>query len=377
MVAEMAADGVTDEAVLAAMAKVPREVFVPHFWATTDPGLTEFDATGPHPDPEAVRLVYDMDRALAVRWDRRRRGGATSTASAPRLMAGMLELLTLRPGMAVLEIGTGTGYDVALLSELVGDAALVTSVDIDAGLVQAARGHLGSLGYDAARLVAADGADGVAGAAPFDRVVATVGCVDIAPAWLDQLAPGGFALVPLQHAAVHPLVRARPAGPGRASAELVGRSGFVAIQGYQAGRSPWVSPVDAAPAVGASAAGGVEVDAAGLWDLGLFVAVSDRRAGPPAGLFDGAGSGASLSTGAEVTWFGPQGPALRDRLATLAGEWADLGRPAAEEFACRFTVPAGPGQVGRVGDRRWVVDRIDYRQELELSRSPRSGASPV
>jgi hypothetical protein len=202
-------------------------------------------------------------------------------------------------------------------------------------------------------------------------VVATVGCVDLSPAWLDQLAPGGFALVPLLHGAVHPLVRARGDGPRRAVAELVGRSGFVAIQGRQARRSPWSAPgppppgaLETAPA-GAAGGGGPA-----LWDLGFFVAISDRRAGPPASLHDQEGSGA-FSNGVEVAWYGPGGPALRDRLVALAEEWTDLGRPPAEGFACRFDAPAGPGMVGRGDDGRWVVDRLDYRQVLDLTSSPR------
>ncbi len=363
----MAADGVTDPAVLAAMSAVPREAFVPHFWAT-GPGGRDYDLTGDRPDPPAVQLVYDMDRALAVRWDPAHPGDATSTASAPRLMAWMLELLDLRPGLRVLEIGTGTGYNVALLAEIVGDPSLVTSVDIDDGLVAEARARLDHLGYGDAHLLAADGAAGVPGTAPFDRVVATVGCVDLAPPWLDQLAPGGRLLVPLQHGTVHPLVRARPDGRGRAAAELVGRSGFVAIRGRQAERSPWVAQRPPAAVTGRALVGAIDIGEPALWDLGFYVAVSDRRAGPPASLGDGTGSGAALTVGGEVAWYGQAGEALRDRLVALAFEWDGLGRPAAETFGCRFSAPSGPGELGRTGPGEWVVDRVDYRQILSLSR---------
>jgi protein-L-isoaspartate(D-aspartate) O-methyltransferase len=367
MVAAMAADGVTDPAVLAAMSAVPREVFVPHFWASGPEGR-DYDLTGDHPDPPAVPLVYDMDRALAVRWDPAHPGDATSTASAPRLMAWMLELLDLRPGLRVLEIGTGTGYNVALLAEIVGDASFITSVDIDAGLVEEARGHLDPLGYGGARLLTGDGASGVPTAEPFDRVVATVGCVDLAPAWLDQLTPEGILLVPLEHGAVHPLVRARPDGAGGAAAELVGRSGFVAIRGLQAARSPWKAHRPPAAAIGRAVMGAVDVGTTSLWDLGFYVAISDRRAGLPASLDDGAGSGAAVTVGSEIAWYGKAGATLRDRLVALAYEWDGLGRPAAETFGCRFTSPAGPGELGRKGPGEWVVDRIDTRQILSLSR---------
>jgi len=366
MVVAMAADGVTDPAVLAAMSAVPREIFVPHFWATRGGGRG-YDVTGERPDPPAVDLVYDMDRALAVRWDPDHPGDATSTASAPRLMASMLELLDLRPGHHVLEIGTGTGYNVALLCELVGDASLVTSIDIDAGLVGEARDRLNHLGYGQATLLVGDGALGSPEAGPFDRVVATVGCVDVAPSWLDHLAPGGLVLVPLQHGAAHPLVRARPAGPARATGELVGRSGFVAIRGSQSTHPVWVGHPPVKGVTGRAVLGAIDIGPTALWDLGLYVAVSDRRAGPPASLGDGAGSVAFLGVGADVGWFGSAGPALRDRLVALAYEWDGLGRPTAESFSCTFTAPAGPGQVGRVRPGEWVVDRIDFRQTLTFS----------
>jgi protein-L-isoaspartate(D-aspartate) O-methyltransferase len=402
MVAAIAACGAArDPAVLAALASVPREAFVPRFWTAPGPGpgARTFDATGDRPDPEAVRLVYDMDRALAIRWDPGQPGGTTSTASAPRLMATMLELLELRPGLRVLEIGTGSGYNLALLAELVGDASLVTSVDIDAGLVEDAVSRLAALGYGGARLLVGDGTAGVPDAGPFDRVVVTVGCVDLAPAWLSQLAPDGFDLLPLLHGAAHPLVRTRPnaavpgehdppgmAGATGAIAEVVGRSGFVAIQGRQAGRSPWVArgPLPsralgvALPRGVARALAGGEGrhrDGLGWWDLGYYLAIGDRRASLPAGLTDGAGSGASISpTAADVNWYGPQGSDLRDRLLALVVEWLDAGRPAADDFECRFAAPAGPGFVGRVGSDEWAVDRVDYRQSLRLrsiSGSPR------
>jgi protein-L-isoaspartate(D-aspartate) O-methyltransferase len=367
MVATMAADGLVNSEVLRALATVPREVFVPHFWVGAGPGVQGFDLTGDQP-AAAVELVYDMDRALAVRWDPAHPGEATSTASAPRLMAWMLELLDLRPGVRVLEIGTGTGYNVALLAELVGDASLVTSIDIDPDLVGEAAERLDSLGYGAARLVAGDGAVGVPDGGPFDRVVATVGCVDLAPAWLDQTAPGGFVLVPLQHGAVHPLVKARTTGPGQAVGEIVGRSGFVPIQGHQGGHSPWVAAPTTPAAAETASSAAVDLRSSGLWDVGLYVAVSDRRAWAPGALYDGAGSGASLSAGSGVSWFGPDGPALRERVVSLAEEWVGLGRPRADAFVSRFATPAGPGLLGRTGRQEWTVDRLDHRQVLSVSR---------
>ncbi|MFB9427819.1 methyltransferase domain-containing protein [Streptoalloteichus tenebrarius] len=107
-------------------------------------------------------------------------------------MARMLETLDVRDEHRVLEIGTGTGYNAALLCHRLGDHA-VASVDIDPDLVDTARDRLASLGYRPA-LVTGDGADGVAEHGPYDRIIATAAVPEIPTAWIKQLAPGGKIL---------------------------------------------------------------------------------------------------------------------------------------------------------------------------------------
>src|SRR5579875_1973039 len=151
----MTAGTVSDHAVLGAMGRLPREAFVPRFWSLPPPlrggGPTDVRQWRAE-DDGALDLVYDIDRALAIRRDPDATGasagtGVTSTASAPRIVASMLELLELSPGMRVLEIGAGSGYNAALLREMVGPEGAVTSVDVDAGLVAEARARLGAAGY--------------------------------------------------------------------------------------------------------------------------------------------------------------------------------------------------------------------------------------
>ena len=252
------AGAVGDPAVLQAMGRVPREAFVPRFWSlpSTQRTGTPGQVRGWRVDEDdgAIDLVYDIDRALAIRYDPEEGGGkpgagVTSTISAPRIVGSMLEQLELAPGLKVLEIGAGSGYNAALLAELVGSEGLVVSVDIDAGLVSEAAGRLKTAGYGDVRVLAADGHFGVSELAPFDRVVATVGCIDLAPAWLDQLAAGGFCLLPLQHGGWHPLTRIEVVA-GLIKAQVVGRASFVAIQGHQAGHSPWLRPGPLGPHAG-------------------------------------------------------------------------------------------------------------------------------
>jgi protein-L-isoaspartate(D-aspartate) O-methyltransferase len=109
----------------------------------------------------------------------------------------MLEQLDVQPGHAVLEIGAGTGYNAALLAHMVGETGRVVSVDIDQDPVEAARAHLAATGFDRGQVVCADGGQGYLEAAPYDRIVLTVGAADILPAWIEQLKPDGRMVLPL------------------------------------------------------------------------------------------------------------------------------------------------------------------------------------
>jgi protein-L-isoaspartate(D-aspartate) O-methyltransferase len=160
-------------AVQAAFLAVPRHLFVP--------GLTPAAAY----QDEALVIKYGDD------------GLPVSSSSQPAMMAIMLEQLGLEPGHRVLEIGTGSGYNAAVMAHIVGPTGSVVTVDIDAGLVDRARASLAAAGHESVLAVCADGGYGHPERAPFDRVIVTAGAWDIAPAWLDQLAPGGRLVLPV------------------------------------------------------------------------------------------------------------------------------------------------------------------------------------
>ncbi|MDQ3810244.1 MAG: methyltransferase domain-containing protein, partial [Chloroflexota bacterium] len=175
LVEKLRRDGqIRSERVAEAFLAVPREAFVP--------GVP-------------LDEVYRSSEAILTK---RVDGVGVSSASAPDVMAVMLEQLDVRPGMRVLEIGAGTGYNAALLAHLVGSSGSVVSLDIDADLVEGAREHLRSAGLDAnVTVLQGDGALGHAARAPYDRIILTVASRDLAPAWREQLAPDGRLLLPL------------------------------------------------------------------------------------------------------------------------------------------------------------------------------------
>ncbi len=123
---------------------------------------------------------------------------AISSSSQPSMMAIMLEQGAFKPGMRVLEIGAGTGYNAALMAAIVGENGHVTTIDIDEDIVTAAREHLAAAGM--AHRVTALRADGWAGYppnAPYDRILLSVQARDLSPAWVDSLKNNGRLVLPL------------------------------------------------------------------------------------------------------------------------------------------------------------------------------------
>ncbi|MGA5817829.1 methyltransferase domain-containing protein [Kitasatospora sp. NPDC094028] len=118
----------------------------------------------------------------------------SSSASAPSIVFRMLELLRVEPGMRVLEIGAGTGFNAALLSHRLGDAN-VTTIEIDPAVADLARANLKGCGYSPA-IVCGDGSRGWDADAPYDRVVATCSVKEVPYAWVRQARPGGVILTP-------------------------------------------------------------------------------------------------------------------------------------------------------------------------------------
>lgn len=136
--------------------------------------------------PEGERASAYANRPLPIGWDQ--------TISQPFIVALMTDFLDPAPGDVVLEIGTGSGYQAAVLSLLV---ARVYSIERVPGLAEGAARTLARLGYQNVEVRAGDGADGWPEHAPFDKIIVTAEADEIPKALLDQLKPGGRLLMPV------------------------------------------------------------------------------------------------------------------------------------------------------------------------------------
>jgi protein-L-isoaspartate(D-aspartate) O-methyltransferase len=338
--------------------------------------------------PEVNPAEAYADEAIPVKWGAD--GRPLSSSSQPAIMAIMLEQLRLGPGQRVLEIGTGTGYNAALLAHVVGGTGSVVTVDIDEELAGTARQRLRAAGYPSVDVIGGDGAAGWPGGAPYDRIIVTASARDLAPAWTGQLRDGGRLLVPLSLRGIAQAVAFEPAGDHLASVSVV-PCGFMPLTGELGGTDP-VRPFGVTPGVflrieddrgldlaalhaalnqpGQAIPTGVTISRSYLFSgLGLWLALHDpdvaelAAVGPAAGrnlipavstpisrmeattVLVGETSMAAVARppGAEqaddfeafVRGYGPDGDRLAGRLAAGIRAWESAGRPATPALRIR------------------------------------------
>ena len=161
---QIAKRGVKDAYTLNAMRSVERHLFVP---------------------PRYVRSAYE-DGPLAI--------GYGQTISQPYIVGYMTEIIKPKPGQTILEIGTGSGYQAAVLAEIVDK---VYTIEIVSELAATASERLRELGYDNVRVISGDGYHGLDDEAPFDAIVVTAASEHIPPSLIKQLKEGGRMIIPV------------------------------------------------------------------------------------------------------------------------------------------------------------------------------------
>ncbi|NUQ95315.1 MAG: methyltransferase domain-containing protein [Streptomyces sp.] len=355
------ADQLTDDGAIAspqwhrAFATVPREIFVPAFTVRTPEGRRAYRDG----EPGWLPTVYS-DVSLLTQTDAH--GTTTSSSSQPSAMARMLEALDVADGHKVLEVGTGTGYNAALLAHRLGGDR-VYSIDVDPTLVSAARAALTRAGYSPT-LTAGDGMRGWLERAPFDRLIATCGVHRIPDAWRTQMRRDGVMVANL----------------GLGIARLTVGDDYTLVGGFlptpAAFMTARATAGDDRPPAGRQAADLVEhaaeqarditlpADLGGLVPqflgglaqptveqllLGEHRYLVHQRSGSWARIVPGAGAGARLEHG------GPRD--LWAELEPVLTSWVEAGQPGMEEYELR--VAADGTHVLRCGSRTWPLRAAD------------------
>ncbi len=389
---QLRAVGRADATVEAAFRAIPRHTFLPEI----EPAQAYRD--------DAVVIRSDGD------------GLPVSASTQPAMMAIMLSQLELAPGHRVLEVGTGTGYNAALIAHIVGCQRSVVTIDVVPELVGEARMNLAAAGYGRVTVVCGDGAAGVPDHAPYDRVIVTAGAWDLAPQWWMQLAPEGRIVVPLSIRGIQLSVGLDSAGDHLVSTSAR-RCSFIRMAGATSGPESFLplgpqpglhaqvvdGPVPEADALYEALTGPAAEESAGLQaadigelaDLDLWLTLAESgltrlnmmgrheaHASPsqqrianlmPLGGLGRIGRAGELGVTAftpgagpgpfEITarGYGPGGASLAEHLARQAIVWDELGRPGAKDLELSAW-PGTPGTPPRaIGSASIVIDRPHVR----------------
>ncbi|MDY9927081.1 protein-L-isoaspartate O-methyltransferase [Methanosarcina sp.] len=200
LLVERLKDIVLEEKVLKAMLRVPRHRFVPEY---------------------EQRAAY-TDRPLEI--------GYGQTISAPHMVAIMCKILELSEGHKVLEIGAGSGYNAAVMAELVGKTGHVYTVERIEPLVNFARKNLEETGYDNVTVLLKNGSMGYPRYAPYDRIAVTCAAPSIPETLLEQLKPGGIMVIPVGNYSQE-LIRVKKDSSGNIHKKRKGEVIFVPMLG--------------------------------------------------------------------------------------------------------------------------------------------------
>jgi protein-L-isoaspartate(D-aspartate) O-methyltransferase len=344
---------------------VPRHAFIPEtVWQQDESidGANDMVPLSRSDDPEAwLELAY-TDDAIVIQVDDGHPVGpgllgdaVTSSASMPTVVARMLAALQVHAGMKVCEIGTGSGYNAALLAQQVGARNVVT-IEVDRELGTRANKVLTDCGYGEVTVVTADGEQGYPPGAPYDRIISTASVYQVPYAWVDQTQPGGLVITPWATAYYNGgLLELTVAEDGTAVGRIVDKASFMSVRDQ---RLPRVSLGADVYDEGQATVREAELhpyDVAGHYDVSMSIGIlvprckhlytsadNDSNEAILWFLDPWSRSWASLhhspdvaSRSYRVRQLGPRN--LWDEVEAAYRWWSDAGRPAAEQWRFQVT----------------------------------------
>lgn len=319
----------------AAFMNAPRHMFVPDkAWRMADDNpMTPIDRAR---EPDSWLTAVYSDDPILTQLDST--ATPTSSCSMPFMVFSMLEHLAVEPGHRVLEIGTGTGWNAALLTARCGADAVYT-IEVDPEVAEQATANLAAAGYTPT-VITADGVEGYAPAAPFDRIIATCAVHQVPFAWIEQTQPGGVIVLPWDSGVgLGALLRLTVTDSGVASGPFVDTASFMWLRAQTPQQPDEPDEFEETAAVSTVT---VDLNAvrANLVRFAVGLLVDDAKAyefstGETIGLLS-ADSWASVSArDGIVRQLGPR--RLWDEVESAYAWWMDAGSPDLERFGVTVT----------------------------------------
>lgn len=204
LITELKLEGIKDEKVLESFSKIPRHLFVPG---------------------EMISEAY-LNIALPI--------GYEQTISQPYTIAVMLEALELKKGDKVLEIGTGSGYNAALISHIIGKKGKLFTTEIVPELAEEAKKKIFKLGFRNIKVIVVDGSLGYEKEKPYDKIIITAACREVPAPLIKQLKNNGILVAPVGHRYEQEMLRVKKVGK-KLDVKKLGFFVFVPLKGaYEA-----------------------------------------------------------------------------------------------------------------------------------------------
>lgn len=339
---------------LPAYEAAPRHLFVPEvIWPGRAGMNRQDDRVIRNEDPETWWQAVYRDAPITTQWDDGAYTGPgkgkipSSSNSMPTMVFSMLDALSVEGGQRVLEIGTGTGWNSALLSHRLGSENVFT-VEVDGDSARAARKRLNDAGFDPVSIIG-DGAEGYAEGAPYDRVIATASIGSVPRLWIEQTKPGGIIVSPWGPTyGGEGVVRLTVTEGGSASGPFVGSSAFMRLRDQRVERTHVREYLGGRkwPADGTHSVTSISPDAVGDWPVMFAIGVQVPEAFPWAETYGDGSYTLWLRDTAVTSWAtvdyvpgreefevcqsGPRN--LWDEVVLAHRWWVGQGRPGFERF---------------------------------------------
>ena len=342
-----------------------------------------YKVAGPQTAHNVLDLIYSNTPLLT---DRDLDGKPASSSSEPSLIATMLQSLDVEPSMKVLEIGTGTGYNAALIAELTKDQSSVTTIDVNKRVISRAKRLMANAGYSGIFVASGDGVEGYSKRSPYDRIVATAAFPDFPWELPRQLSEGGLVLIPLQHGggAAAPLVKAWNSSENCMVGRIIDWAGFMPIRTDLLDDTPWPSSfpevdsrhVDAeydhfdALLNSRMTLSDYRKGQRTWWDFHFYLGIADPRAchAPSRiGLVDKDRKSAIVVDKKSIKQWGDD--SLFEDLEKYYREWDEMGRPKTSDWNVTLSKLATNETLQPRKDGAFVLRRPRTIETLALSES--------